>query len=253
MLPPIYVISLARAKEHRADISSRLDSAGVAYQIIEAVDGETLDLLTLKDRLVQDIYWFKKEKKMTVGETGCYLSHYNLWERMVAEQTPFALVLEDDAVWEDDFFEVVEQLVQSKYYWNVVHCACPKIGRIYSTLSKVGNNRKFVRFKHPMGITAAYLIDLDGAKKLQQHCYKIRDSIDMQWLLYWQCNLYFYFVQPPPAQGAIDETTIGSRPIAKNKHQLKSEMGVLKYLIKANRERYARRFYHWTHPPKKRK
>lgn len=250
---PVYVISLTRAVDRRADITRRLTAAGIDYEIIDAVDGNELDLSTLKNRLHQDKFRAKYDRDMKRGEIGCFLSHYNLWQRIVKEQTPFALVLEDDAEWDDDFLQTVRDVLQSKYYWNVVHLSkSDGVGRIYSTLQTVGDNRKLARYKHPMGVTAAYLIDLDGAKKLLPQCYAITEPIDMQWLLYWQSNVYFYHVHPPPAAGA-DDSQIGDRPFEKSKHQLRAEMGRWRYFINANRKRYARRWYHWTHPPKRRR
>ena len=253
MNPPIYVISLTHATERRASISKRLTAAGVTYKIIDAVDGAKFDTNTIADRLRQDKFRAKYDRAMSPGEIGCFLSHYDLWQRMVTEQTPFALVLEDDAEWDDDFFRVVTDLMQSKYYWNVVHLASPEVGRIYSVLETVGNNRQLARFKLPMGITAAYLIDLDGAKKLLTQCDEIYEPIDAQWVLYWKSNLYFYHVQPAPVNQGDAVSMIGTRPMEKNKHQLRKEMGRFRYLIAANHKRYARRWYHWTHPPKNRK
>ena len=250
---PVYVISLARAVDRRADITRRLNTAGVDYEIIDAVDGNQLDLSTLKNRLRQDKFRAKYDRDMKRGEIGCFLSHYNLWQRIVKEQTPFALVLEDDAEWEDDFFATVRDVVQSKYYWNVVHLSkSGDTGRIDSTLQTVGNNRKLARLKHPRKITTAYLIDLDGARKLLPYCYEIIEPIDAQWLNYSLYNGYFYHVQPPPTVGA-DDSHIGNCRHVKSKHQLRAEMGRWRYFINANRKRYARRWYHWTHPPKRRR
>ncbi len=249
---PIYVISLAREKHRRATITDRLQQADVKFEIVDAVDGKKLDLSTLKNRLNQKKFSEKYNREMYLGEIGCFLSHYDLWQRMVDEQTPYALIIEDDATWDDDFFAVVQACLQSKYYWNIIHLASPEVGRIYSVLQSVGSNRQLARFKHPMGIAAAYLIDLDGAKKLLKQCYEIFEPNDMQWLLYWQSNLYFYHVQPPPATNISgdDDSGIGDRPFEKSKHQLRQEIGRFRYLWQANKKRYARRFYHWTHPPK---
>ena len=250
---PVYVISLTRALDRRADITRRLNAAGIDYEIIDAVDGNQLDLSTLKNRLRQDKFRAKYDRDMKRGEIGCFLSHYNLWQRIVKEQTPFALVLEDDAEWDDDFFATVRDVLQSKYYWNVVHLTKkPNAWRINSVLETVGNNRKLARYKYPMGGAVAYLIDLDGAKKLLPHCSEITALVDAQWLNYWQCNLYFYHVQPSPVRNAAGDSFIGAPTPEKSKHQLRAEMGRWRYFINANRKRYARRWYHWTHPPKRR-
>ncbi len=242
---PIYVISLARAIDRRADITARLKSAGMKFEIIDAVNGKELDLSTIKNRI--------KNKHLKRNEIGCFLSHYNLWQRMVHDKTPFALILEDDAEWDDDFFQIVTDLVQSRYYWNVINLASTTEGKIYSTLEQVGHHRQFVRLTKPKGMTAAHLIDLDGAKKLLKHCYEIQTQVDQQWKLYWQCNLYFYHVQPSPVRHDMVNSTIGEIASKKSKPQQQKEIGKVNYWLRVNKKRFTRRFYHWTHPPKLRK
>ena len=46
-MPPIFVISLARAVERRADMIRRLDALNIRYEIVDAVDGADLDLSQL--------------------------------------------------------------------------------------------------------------------------------------------------------------------------------------------------------------
>ena len=53
MIPPIFVISLARATERRADITRRLDAEGLQYEIVDAVDGRELNRADYADRLEQ--------------------------------------------------------------------------------------------------------------------------------------------------------------------------------------------------------
>ncbi len=49
--PPVFVVSLARSKERRADIARHLDLLKVDYKITDAVDGQALDISSLKNRL----------------------------------------------------------------------------------------------------------------------------------------------------------------------------------------------------------
>ncbi len=102
--PPVFVVSLARSKERRADIARHLDLLKVDYKITDAVDGQALDISSLKNRLRQDKAKIYCGKPLLSSEIGCYLSHYNLWQRMVEEEIEVALILEDDVEFADDFF-----------------------------------------------------------------------------------------------------------------------------------------------------
>ncbi len=48
-------------------------------------------------------------KSMSIGELGCYASHYALWRRCVALQEPIC-VLEDDVGLQSNFFESLDFL-----------------------------------------------------------------------------------------------------------------------------------------------
>ncbi len=196
---PIFVISLARATERRADISRRLDAFGISYQIMDAVDGDTLDMSSLQSRLRQD-----KAKKyygapLLSGEIGCYLSHYNLWQQMVEEKIETALILEDDVEFADDFFATVADVVASEWHWQIVNLSTIKPSKICKVLQFVGDGRKFGLSPRSRSTCAAYLIRLAAAKKLLTYCHEIREPIDTLCVRWWQHGETYYYVSPPPA------------------------------------------------------
>ncbi|HMK96825.1 MAG TPA: glycosyltransferase family 25 protein [Acidimicrobiales bacterium] len=88
-----FVINLPRSPERREFICRELERARVEYAFVDAVDGRDLDLhdtrLVHPDLLEKD--YFKP------GVAGCALSHIRVYEKVIGEGLPFALVLEDDA------------------------------------------------------------------------------------------------------------------------------------------------------------
>jgi len=107
---PVYVISLARAADRRESITALLDADGVEYELVDAVDGRELNLSACDPPLNRDKCWKRYAVVMPAGAVGCALSHLQLWKRMIAEQTEYAMVLEDDARWQTDFWEVANKL-----------------------------------------------------------------------------------------------------------------------------------------------
>lgn len=87
---PVYVISLARAPERRATIVAHLQALNVAYELVDAVDGQTIPPDQRKAMQAQDVDYHP-------GVLGCYLSHMEVYRRFLAADAPVALVLEDDA------------------------------------------------------------------------------------------------------------------------------------------------------------
>jgi glycosyl transferase, family 25 len=87
---PIFVISLARAALRRERIREHLDSLGLVYTLVDAVDGRKLaseELATL-DASGGDL---------SLGLIGCYASHLNVYKAIIEQRLPLALILEDEA------------------------------------------------------------------------------------------------------------------------------------------------------------
>ena len=247
-LPPVFVISLVRAKERRAHIAEQL--ASVPYEIVDAVDGTTLnmDALSAEGRLRQD-----KSKKLygrvlMPGEVGCYLSHYALWERIAAQPQDCALVLEDDVELADDFFDVVADIVNSPWHWEVVNLATAKVMPIKKSMHPVGNGRKFGLSPHGGGCAAAYLIRPSGAQKLLSFCREMREPMDMLYVRWWRHGAVYYFVSPPAAKQIPRlVSAIGERD-DKNRAFIDS----ISSSINRKRERFARKWAVLNHRPRRR-
>ena len=81
-----FVLSLARATERREFMLRQMEGVKMDCEIFEAIDGKTL---APEDYAVplNDEFWRKKRGwALTPGEIGCFLSHYALWKKIVAEK-----------------------------------------------------------------------------------------------------------------------------------------------------------------------
>ena len=115
-LPAIFVISLARAADRRADISQRLEAAGFFYQIVEGIDGTNPEILKNTPHQLDDrLHQYTHGRRLSGGKIDCYLSHYRLWEKIVADNIDCTLVFEDDARWEDDLAQSMVGLSAKTY------------------------------------------------------------------------------------------------------------------------------------------
>jgi len=194
---PVYVISLARAADRRESITALLGADGVEYELVDAVDGRELDLSACTPPLNRDKCWKRHGVVMPAGAVGCALSHINIWKRMIAEQTPFAIVLEDDARWQPDFWEVANKLPGIKWYWDAVLLCGVTTGRYKQTVCRLSDARELVRYHRLGRRTTAYIIALGGAKKLTRQIREIDAPIDIMWKDHWHSDMYFYEVAPP--------------------------------------------------------
>ena len=97
-----FVINLERSVVRRTSIKQQLDSQGIEFEFTKAIDGS---LLT--DEYLATICNFaelaKRPHIQKKGMYGCILSHYYIYEKIVAEDLPYAMILEDDVVIQPNF------------------------------------------------------------------------------------------------------------------------------------------------------
>lgn len=93
----VFLINLDKNTERLVLIDSQLKRLGIDYERFPAIYGKSLS--ALERHQVYDEQWAKRltGQSLLDGEIGCALSHIRLYERIVHEQLPYALILEDDA------------------------------------------------------------------------------------------------------------------------------------------------------------
>jgi glycosyl transferase family 25 len=92
-----FIISLPKDADRREYLGRQLTRLNVPFSILDAVHGKSLsqaELETVYDRK-RALRLFNRE--LSAGEIGCALSHVAIYRKMVEENMPHALVLEDDA------------------------------------------------------------------------------------------------------------------------------------------------------------
>ncbi|ANB20936.1 hypothetical protein A6F57_08220 [Alteromonas stellipolaris] len=63
---------------------------------------------------------FDYYKKLTKGEIGCFLSHRKAWSIIVEQRLPFAIVLEDDVMFEASFRHLGEVIDKFNESWDYI-------------------------------------------------------------------------------------------------------------------------------------
>ncbi|MGF6859878.1 glycosyl transferase family 25 [Rhodobacteraceae bacterium MBR-64] len=91
---PIFVINMAASGDRLQKIGTSLGVRGIPFERVEAVDGRKLPQAR---RWLSPISAILIGRRMLPQEIGCWLSHRKIWQRMVDDDIPLALVLEDDA------------------------------------------------------------------------------------------------------------------------------------------------------------
>lgn len=103
---------------------------------------------------------------MTMGEVGCFLSHYLIWEEMVKHNLKEVLILEDDIKFEPYFRERALYIINQARQidgWDLIYFGRKRLQESNEELLPGSDVLVKVGYSY---WTLGYLITLEGAKKL---------------------------------------------------------------------------------------
>jgi glycosyl transferase family 25 len=192
------VINLERRSDRRDYMREMIDELGFIAEFINAVDGTDPDAVIRMGPSVGAI----TGKTRSRLDYACVSSHYKCWERLVASDHQFGLVLEDDVILSKDFasFVNVEWLPQDadivKLETTPGFVTMDKVKRVDALQRDIG-----VLSTALMG-AAAYVISKEAAERLLTEMPVPSDQID--WILFCQLirkqsGFTIYQVNPAPA------------------------------------------------------
>ncbi|XP_033223399.1 glycosyltransferase 25 family member-like [Belonocnema kinseyi] len=166
----VYVINLLRRPERRRRVKNCFDELGIAVQVIDAVDGRILNYTILKSKGITvmpgyiDIY---EKRPMTLGEIGCFLSHYNIWNKVVKNKYERVMIFEDDVrflpYFRQNLTVVLDELQRLNLEWDLLF-----IGRQVrqdQDESLVEGSQRLVHVGYCYW-ALGYILSAQGAKKL---------------------------------------------------------------------------------------
>ncbi|XP_070374737.1 inactive glycosyltransferase 25 family member 3 isoform X4 [Equus asinus] len=166
----VFVISLARRPDRRERMLSSLWEMEISGRVVDAVDGRTLNSSILRSLGVdllpgyQDPY---SGRTLTKGEVGCFLSHYSIWEEVVARGLAQVLVFEDDVRFESNFRGRLEQLMEEveaeKLPWDLIYLGRKQVNPEEEAVVEGLPHLVVAGYSY---WTLAYLLSLAGARKL---------------------------------------------------------------------------------------
>ncbi|EFA00173.1 glycosyltransferase 25 family member [Tribolium castaneum] len=163
----IFMINLLRRPERRQRMRFCFDELGLQVTIVDAVDGRALNASILQQISPLPEYADPYHKRpMTLGEIGCFLSHYNIWKDIVRNGYETTLVLEDDIRFESFFrtkvLNVMDE-VKRVSGWDLVYLGRKRLQE--DDEPWVEGSSLLVEAGYSYW-TLGYVLSLNGAKKL---------------------------------------------------------------------------------------
>ena len=172
---PIFIINLPQSNDRRDFMKAQCESLCISPVFIDAVYGKDLTKTDIEKYCNQKKAKQLYGRELLVGEVGCVLSHKKIYQKIVDENIPYAVILEDDVLIEEGFNTAVEAILSSDTKWDLILLGHNKgfdknqeFDSIKSYWGCVQLNKKFALGRVVRGGlgTFGYLISTIGARKL---------------------------------------------------------------------------------------
>lgn len=196
-----YLINLDRSPQRLAQMLPRLAKAGIACERIAGVDGMTLGEAEFAAQTRENLYY----KPLRRGEVGCHLSHLKSLGAFLASGARYALVLEDDAVFEPQLASVLaaalalrDRTADRNLRWDVLKLNHRR--RRHVDLAALGSQHRLVQYGPSVPIaTTATVWTRAGARRWVDAYRGARRPIDCDLQHPWEYGLTILSVHPPVA------------------------------------------------------
>lgn len=170
-LMPIYCINMKKHSTRWNKISKQAKSEKLEITRFEAINGFSYSMDSLiKKNIISPFTPF------TRGTAGCYMSHHKLWTKIAKNNDNYALIIEDDVIFEKDFLnKLLKLLVNIPQDWDIIYLGLTRPygshvkENIYKTNYKVNTNAG----------AYAYILKKSTAKTLIKLCsFPMKEMID---------------------------------------------------------------------------
>lgn len=158
----VSVVSLVKEVERRKHINEMFGSHNISFSYFDALSSESIVRETLEKYNINVI-----NPDLSLGEVGCYLSHYCLWQDIIKNNRPYSIIFEDDIYltektgqllntidWLPDNFDIIK--LETTYEQVMTH-------KKNTNISKSHRLHKLVSLHTGY---AGYIVSYKGAEKL---------------------------------------------------------------------------------------
>jgi glycosyl transferase family 25 len=204
--PPIFLINLDRSPERLALMRAQANELGLAFERVAAIDGTR----QLPGWMVAQFLDERGRVRggLSEGEVGCYASHLLVFSKIVERRLEAAIVLEDDAILDQDFERMAHAAVRAAPAgWDCIHLSTD-FKKPAFPVAELGPGRSLVRYRRLPVNSLGYVVSLAGASKLLAARPRVR-PFDLEFRLAWLSGLEIFGTYPALARanGRL-ETTI---------------------------------------------
>ncbi len=172
---PVFIINLPQSTDRKVFMRAQCENVGISPIFIDAVYGKDLSKSDIEKNCDQITAKKLFGRELLLGEIGCALSHKKIYQKIVDENIPHAVILEDDAVVESDLKRVVSLVIEKDINYDVVLLGhnrgfkneevIDSVDSLWGRYSLNKNYRLGMLVKGGLG-TYGYMISQKGAKQI---------------------------------------------------------------------------------------
>jgi glycosyl transferase, family 25 len=197
---PIFVINLKASPDRRTACADQLGRLGLTPTFVDAVDGRTMSDAEIA-ALVDEAGRLKRAPKpLSKAEVGCYLSHMAVLEKILAEDLPQALVMEDDLLAGDELPAVLVAIASKElppYEMIKLGISEPQT-KAFTPIAPLTGTAALVRHHNVVNSNLAYVMTRAGAERFLRYGRPIRYPVDVAMNRSWRHGLDILAVRPWP-------------------------------------------------------
>lgn len=200
---PIFAISLKDAHDRRETLLDQCDALGLTVEIIDAVDGRQGLPPKFEHKIDREGARSYMDREMTDGEFACALSHQSIYERIIRDGLPGAIVLEDDALLTEDFAYFVKNqgyLLADFIQMDYMHARYRPWKK-----KRYFDHIKLVQLVENAGLTTAYSLSRFSTEYILSRSSPLRAAAD------WPCDV-------TPLQPLVTVPRLVTQPPASENH-----------------------------------
>jgi len=219
----VYYINLERSQERNQKMIEQLGSFAYPVKRVPGVDGKLLSIQTINQLVDYKTFEIVKGVPAVLGEIGCYLSHLKCWQEFYESDNEYAVILEDDALFDCRELETsIKELLKRSNDWDI--CRFDYTGKPMQPFTVVLDNKYSIgKFSSCSWGTAGYILNKKTAEKYLHFALPIKMPVDHFFIRCWEFDIKLRGLYPQILkQSNLYMTISGTNGLSHNdNHNLK--------------------------------
>ena len=209
MIPQVFVVAPKQLADRRQAAEGHLKALGIAPTLFSGLCGRDISLMSYKSQNNNPYF------RLTENRIALALNHWFLWNHIILSGIPKAIIFEDDILLPDNFEQVfADNMANTPPDWEFVYLSIlypERIddGRIMTerVAGSIIRHRGARTWDGACDGTHAYMVTLQGAKKMADVPFTLDEPID-RWISFHllpMLNTYIWHPSPVKQRSGLGQ------------------------------------------------